>query len=654
VQIARPAELSKLLSQFMPPLVPSAKATLSYPLYACDFDPLDSSRLVVGGGGGAGRSGVGNKIVRRDLRVFLVTEANHSLQTLLDTSKPEELEEICEIDLSKDEDNVTSLAVGQRKGQATLVYAGVNSSPKDVEKGKNVHFRVFGIEPAVKGKGKSAAQSTSATRIAEVSRSKLFSGTEKDSYQRVTRLSKPYPNQTQLGAVTTGLAKKAEIVLFDTSATSPPTSRGGLESNKEAVDVDFIQTGDKEFLFAYCNEHDVFVKEISSKTDDEEPKCVYVTPASDSFEKPTVPSFRALRWLTKDFLLMLTNIHSQGGVVLQILRLPPSGKGHCRISQSHRLPSRITKATGLAVANLTPPLSPSSSQDYTQFVIAVAGHDISISLFKVDLQVESNVSMVTKIKPFRTFKSVHPLQITALSFSNFTPPTHPITASTPPQYLKLASVGVSNTVVVHTFPLFPVPLSVKRDQSKTPRYVVALPSDAAVFGMGIIASVIGIMFGAIIIQCILEIRGGVPSRLGARNHLPVIWQEALGRPYEFPEGYNNLYTPVPKVDYYAEDGGALRLPEFLERLKVGEGEGVIVVQDSPDVEKRVEAHLHNEDLHGPHGGKTWEELGHEQKEGWKKKLKEAGHWAEDMGETVLEDVVFGELAEALGQAIAGG
>jgi hypothetical protein len=47
----------------MAPLIPSAKATLSYPLYACDFDSLDTDRLVVGGGGGAGRSGVGNKIV---------------------------------------------------------------------------------------------------------------------------------------------------------------------------------------------------------------------------------------------------------------------------------------------------------------------------------------------------------------------------------------------------------------------------------------------------------------------------------------------------------------------------------------------------------------------------------------------------------------
>lgn len=42
---------------------PRASIELDYPLYALDFDPEDATRLVVGGGGGAGRSGVGNKIV---------------------------------------------------------------------------------------------------------------------------------------------------------------------------------------------------------------------------------------------------------------------------------------------------------------------------------------------------------------------------------------------------------------------------------------------------------------------------------------------------------------------------------------------------------------------------------------------------------------
>jgi len=47
----------------MPQVLASAKTTLSYPLYACDFDPKDAKTFVVGGGGGAGKSGVGNKIV---------------------------------------------------------------------------------------------------------------------------------------------------------------------------------------------------------------------------------------------------------------------------------------------------------------------------------------------------------------------------------------------------------------------------------------------------------------------------------------------------------------------------------------------------------------------------------------------------------------
>lgn len=49
-----------------PPFL-AASIELDYPLYALDFDSHDANRIVVGGGGGAGRSGVGNKIVRRAL-----------------------------------------------------------------------------------------------------------------------------------------------------------------------------------------------------------------------------------------------------------------------------------------------------------------------------------------------------------------------------------------------------------------------------------------------------------------------------------------------------------------------------------------------------------------------------------------------------------
>ena len=55
--------------------ISSAKITLTYPLYAADFDPNNNNYLLVGGGGGEGRSGVGNKIVRETLAtLFLHTD----------------------------------------------------------------------------------------------------------------------------------------------------------------------------------------------------------------------------------------------------------------------------------------------------------------------------------------------------------------------------------------------------------------------------------------------------------------------------------------------------------------------------------------------------------------------------------------------------
>lgn len=52
----------------MAPPLPSASIELDYPLFAIDFDPEDANRVVVGGGGGAGRSGVMNKIVRTHMQ----------------------------------------------------------------------------------------------------------------------------------------------------------------------------------------------------------------------------------------------------------------------------------------------------------------------------------------------------------------------------------------------------------------------------------------------------------------------------------------------------------------------------------------------------------------------------------------------------------
>jgi hypothetical protein len=599
----------------------------------------------------------------------LFTNADSNAQTLFDTSDPTGLVETGEIDLSKDEDNVTSLAVAApTKGTTSLIFAGINSGQIGVDKGTNKHFRVFGIEAVAKNK-KSKTPSTATNKISEISRATLFQGKEKDTYQRITRLSKPFPKLPQLGAVTTGLAKTSEIVLFDTSATTVPISRGAVQSNKEAVDVDFIQTGASEYLFAYCDIHDIYLKKITSSPSTEEPECIYITPGSRESatvragERPTIPQFRCLRFLTKEFILMLTNIHGNQGVVVQIFRIPPSGKGQCRLAQSIRLPVEIKKATGVAVSNLTPMAKPDEKQDYTQFVIAVAAQDISVSLFKVDLQVEAGVSMVSGIKSFRTFKQVHPGTITSLAFSNYSPPAK-VTTTTPLQTLKLASVGVSNTVVVHTIPLFPVPLSMAKGQSKTPRYVVALPSKAQARGISGAIVIIVIALISVFVQSLMEIRRGGPGIFGIRDYIPLAIQEALGRPYEFPLGYGKedasvvtITTPAGVITQTVgynhhlgvpADGTPVPLHALVDSLKK-DGEGTVVLSG----EDGVKAKLHDEEKHGAHGGKSWEQLGKEEKNAWTRKLKDAGHWVENMGETVFKGVLFGEIAGAVGQAVAG-
>jgi hypothetical protein len=64
----------------MAPPFPRADTEVDYPIYTVDFDPEDANKLVVAGGGGAGRSGIGNKIVRgplaREPQLFLCLNAS--------------------------------------------------------------------------------------------------------------------------------------------------------------------------------------------------------------------------------------------------------------------------------------------------------------------------------------------------------------------------------------------------------------------------------------------------------------------------------------------------------------------------------------------------------------------------------------------------
>jgi hypothetical protein len=560
--------------------------------------------------------------------------------------------------------------VAQSKGSITLIYAGINSSLKDRENGKNEHFRIFGLqEAAASKKGQKAAPN----KVSELLRTKLFAKAEKETYQRVLRLSKSYPGSPQLGAAATAFAgKEQEIVLFDTagSPSLAPNVRGRIQVDQEAEDADLIQVGKDEYYFAYCTKYDVFLKAISSKTTEGDP--TNISPATAEHEREKKPVFRSVRFLSPRFLLMLVNLAGRKGAMLQVLRLPTKPDEPAKQAQSFKLPDRIRQATGVAICNLSPSASPSDELGYAQFVVAVAGHDMSISLYTCEHQREGPVYMVTPLKVFQTLNAVHPFQITGVSLSTFTPPT----SVSPSQCLKLASISAGNTVIVHTIPLSPL------SNSSPTRYIIRGTSNARLITFPVVGYIILSILFAIFVQILYEIRFNSPTLFNAANNVQPDIQGWVR--YSHPAINRILGTPAPIISYtqsratttstipnhseFTEKSFASALDALIsqqaEKSSKDGAKPVIVIQEYPtdsskqqetngELKSSLKANLHDEAVHGPHGGKTWEELTHEEKEKWTQRFKDAGHWAEDFGDTILKGVVFGAAGAAVGAAVGG-
>ncbi|KAI9762642.1 MAG: hypothetical protein M4579_000260 [Chaenotheca gracillima] len=641
----------------MAPRVPSAKATLSYPLFSVDFDPLDSQFLLVGGGGGEGRSGVGNKI------------------TLLGTGSQSELAQLGEAELSRDEDSVTSLAIVRRSSaDAVLALAGINSSTVAQETGKNEHLRNFAINypprrertiDEVEAEAESSKE-PKPVEIAELSRASLFapsSSNSKETYQRILRLStlRQRDNSApRLGAIATGLAPEgeAEIVLFDTKAKSV-TSRSVVGrislKDQEAADVDIIESGDGEYQVAYCIDYEAYIykpgQDSGASKDNPElanPKPIYIIPFPDTFAyEHSRPHFRALRFLTPSLVLMVQNYAHRSGVELLVVKL---GKGMGEVIRRKRLHRSMKAAVSLDVSVLD-----DNKGQEKQFVVAVAGQDISIALLTLKYSTRKGLG---KFKSYAVLRNVHPVQITKICFSNFIPPSHPISSATLPQYLKLASVSMGNTVIVHTFPLVPIPF-----RSKTPHYVLSSPSQTPRTALAIVVALLATVFSAFIFQAFVEIRGGTPPYLGAVDYLHPRVSKFMARPYVMDTLSTTTVTVpagTPKAEIPAAETPVADAPsdeqdmkpdiEKLQELRQSLGEdAALILKHGPD---GVNLDLDHTGKQAHKHGKSWEDLAHDERARWRERLGGAAGWTLEEGQAILKGIVFSEVGAQVGQAAA--
>ncbi|OAQ89406.1 guanine nucleotide exchange factor-like protein [Purpureocillium lilacinum] len=583
---------------------PRASIELDYPLYALDFDPEDAQRLVVGGGGGAGRSGVGNKI------------------TVLDVASQNELRVAADVELSRDEDSVMSLAVGPRKGKTTYVFAGVNSGPDDIAKGKNENLRTLAIEQS-KARG-SAGVKTPEAKVQELSRVAAFANPDADTYQRLLRVCGP------VGAAATAMGKDPQIAVFDAvpSAGGVPKPRGVVELPRDAEDLDIVQTGDGQFQLAFCHKYELRLLDIGKE--ETEPRLVFTMP-DDHGERPV---FRSIRYLSPEFILAVSNLPKRSGVLIQGFRLPSPGHENARIAVTTRIPRKIS-ATAMAVANLAPSETPGGPLRDTQFIVAVAGNDSSISIYTLEHQLSTALNLLHDLYPLYTLKDVHGADnITGVAFSRFVTPKAHIRQ----QFIKLASISLQKSVAVHSIPLKKFVDRQPRNAKAPPRparYVTAMKARQPSHRSLIITLTCMVLLMAIVYQSVMEMYGRSRPILSAQQWLPS-WHGTLRSPDHQPPVFfeNHIISKLA--------GGKTLL----------EGETMVLYETQApngEAEATLTADVHDHEVHGP--AKKWEDLSAPQKLAWRQRLREAGAWTQGMGESVFKGILFGQIAGAIGDAV---
>jgi len=681
------------------------KTTLSYPVYTAEFDPYNRGFLVVGGGGGQGRNGVANKIVSYTRCLSSRANRINILQTLLDTSKRATLDTAAEIELSSDEDNVISLGtLASKDGLITL--AGINSSEEDQKAGKNEHLRTFEIKYPQKKQASDEKQNTGTIvekpdgSISFVGKAGLFkpaTGPRPETYQRLLRLSPTYkrdsPNK-RIGAVATGLAKQSEIVVFD--ATKTPTTQADviaripMRNNDEAADLDITEIETNTFSITWATDYDVYEQTVMYNFDTKKatfspanPRKVYSMPLREDSSKPARPKYRAIRWLGPEDVLLLSNLPGRTGAELSIVHFYPSGPA-LKVKQKV-LPGHVKQAVGLDVCSLD-----ADKDGNKQVVVAIASHDISIPVYTIDYK--SATHTFGKFKRFTTLRDVHPQTITCLRFSPFHSPVrgpapeldrkgNQIPAKNPvhpgPQYIKLCSTSIGNTVVVDTFALLP-----SQPADRLSRYVLLHPSDEVRqrTTYGILIGFAVLVF-AILLQSLYSSDPFAPS-FADIIPLPASWQRTLNHPASIADSMgrkgwepiadaaSSVSSVVPDAASSASSAGssaasAVRSAAAAPSAKIAdlldmhfalpggsasEEDKAVIIRDNGEG-KALAVSMGDAEAYKKQDERAqhWHELSEQQKETWRKRLVDAGHWTVEEGETILKGVVFSSWAGFVGR-----
>jgi prolactin regulatory element-binding protein len=587
--------------------------------------------------------------------------------TLLDISSRSSIEKAGELDVV--EDSPVSLGALATK-EGLITYSGINSSAADRDQGKNEHFRSFKVDYPVRSKGQT--EKRAAGSISALGQTSLFSPTycspAGDAFQRLLRLSPAKKSSTsskRIGAVASSLAPESEIIIFNATAASPtPTDiiqRIRPIQNAEANDIDIFEQEDGVFMVAYCTQHEIYCSSISYDFATRKPKsplvdsvCVHSATYPDAFAKPGRAKYRCLRFVSPDHVLILSNVG--GRSELNILQIHPGG-GSGEIILRKRLPKSMGSAVSLDVCIL----DADATTGARQIIVAVAAQAQDIMVYTLDYSGPAK-SLTSSFTTWKNLAGVHKAPMKKVALSPFHSPWPQSDSTTPskkpgPQYIRLASISLSNKLCIDDLPICPV------DPAKTgSRYVLSKSSKLSSHlstASSIFALAFTMLIGLLLFQSLISQSSGTDSL----RMLPQSWQDAVvayrQRAVEMSGPLSQRVQEVADPVVHSHTGQ--RLLDILhlhhQNSELPDPDKKAVVIRAPETEEgnelSTEVHTNRAELLEKDAEvKKWEELSPHQQERWKQRLIDAGHWSADYGESILKGVFFSEVAGAVGRAAA--
>jgi prolactin regulatory element-binding protein len=586
--------------------VPTSAIDIGYPPWDATFDPHGRPYLLVGGGGGAGQKEVPNKL------------------TLLDVSEPRRIEKVADIDVT--DDSPASIgALPTANGLKAIV--GVN-------KGDGKHLRTVDVNFPAKTKGVLQSQG-SGKALGDFGLFGQGYASSKDAFQRVLRLSTPRTpklGSKTLGIMASSFATPSEVVVYDATNGKPTEKdilhRIVLPEKVEANDVDVWEAADGEFWMAYVTKLATYFGAVKAGK-----------PILQHTHLNTDYRNRSIRILNKEYALILVNCGANSQ--LQVLKFYPEGNADIILRMS--LVSKFARAVSMDAVLLD------ASQDTgsSQAIIAVAAQTHDVNVVTMDMPGPGR-GPPRSFLGYENFKFIHGAPLKKVVFAPFFSPYETadgtIPKKVPQQYVRLASISLSNRVVVQS-----IPVASYSTKSRPRYYLKKSPAYLQI-----------LMF---LTMCILAIAWVVQVGLDemadqgtiARIHL----LPASMRFYIQESRRDN--DPIKNMIKEASDGhihlpGVKSISDLLHLHGKQEERKAIVLAPGTGAsgDLHTEVHSDHESIVQDPNAKSWDELTEHEQALWKKRLSQAGSWSANEGETILKSIFFSEIAGAVGRAVLGG